>query len=118
MSPLIQAIISDQNSPNEVLIDALQDEGITVAKVYIVEGRTSNWNDWLDEEWVVGAFISKELADNFALELNKWCFENDVCSINQHSFEKLQNLKHPLDPNAKFKKFGTRYVFYEVDLKG
>ena len=75
MTPLIKAMLRDPDCPNEVLRDALQDEGLTMAKVYVVAGDNGQSHSEHDS-WDVCAFLDRVMAEKHKAAISMWKHQN------------------------------------------
>ena len=115
MNQLIAAMLADETCPNEVLRDALMEEGIDVAEVYIVTGGAGEGSDAAD--WEVAAFLDRVKAEELLNKLIKWARDNKVGEEDNPGWGPYPEC--PLDPGFRCDGLtGTSYAINEVPLKG
>src|SRR5687767_4081780 len=76
LSTNIMGLLGNPETPDHVLRDALLDEGITVAKVYVVFGHTGSYSDYTT--WHVAGFLDESVAVAFKDKLNRWATDNHL----------------------------------------
>jgi hypothetical protein len=80
-----------------------------MSRVYIVHGRTGEYEDWRD--WPVVAFSTRRRAETWARRANEWCKENGV-GWNQYPDYDLrydESLTNPYDPRMSVDYTGVQY---------
>lgn len=119
LTALIRAMTGDQDTPNEVLIDAMKDEGVEVATVYVVRGTCGVHMD--TQTWDVAAFLDEEAAGSLCTRLNIWC-ESRGAHTSRLVFGQLAG--GPVfdppeeDPGFRSDFGGTRYAVENIRLRG
>lgn len=85
-----------------------------MAKVYVVEGTTGEYEDRND--WFVKAFLNEEKASGFARACNE-AYAYLVSTRPEGSLRWDDERKHPLDPYFMEDYTGTSYTYLTIDLE-
>lgn len=117
-TPLIRAICADLDAPNEVLIDAIQDESIQVAVTYIILGTAGEYPQ--ERQWIAGAYLDKKAAEDARDALNKWCADNgaNIGVPPTKPGPMYGYIDCPLDADIDYSFDGVRYSIVETPIKG
>lgn len=133
----ITAMLRNPEVPQHHIIDAIQELGGQVAKVWVVYGESGSYSD--HTSWTVAAFLDKDQAYVFRDKLNKWCEDNftladrwgeevdkrgirNTIKGNYDCIKIEESLgddpKCPFDPNFHMQYDGVSYDVWEMPLKG
>jgi len=114
MTSTIYGLLRNPECPISVIRDALQEQGVSVAKISIIVGSTGEYSDY--NTWLVAAYLLKEHADVAAEKLNAWCMEHGFHN-GIADYSERRSLKPPGDPQFSCDYNGTKYTVEEVDLR-
>lgn len=121
LTPLIRAMLKSADCPTDVLRDALLDEGVVVATVYVITGCSGSHSE--TNIWDVCAFLCREEADIYVARLKAWAAEAGLLEDENHDPSRKALRAGwpacPLDPNVlSHEHTGVDWAVFEIPLKG